>query len=84
MAENETRMYFRLWLLGVDGTTHKARSWKKRRILNKIRTIEWNSAILEVVYYRNGVPLGTNGGTYAQTDDLLNALVAFTESEVVT
>lgn len=81
--ENTTRMYFRLQLALSDGTTHKARTWKKRRLLKKIRTIEWNAASLEVVYYKNGLPIGSNEGAYTNTHDLLAALDAFTDSEVI-
>jgi len=79
----ELLMRFRLKLRRSDGTYKKTSIARRRRIVSLARGPSWTEAILEVLYYCDGTCLGNNQGTYTTVDDLLMALAAFTEPELV-
>ena len=79
----DLRMKFRLSLQKVDGTVYKTHSGNKRRIINKTRRIVWTEAIVEVLYYRAGILLGSNKGTYTTPEDFTASFSAFTETDLI-
>jgi hypothetical protein len=72
-----------LVLLKTDGPVFKTYSIKKRRILNFARGTVWQKADLSVVYYVDGQCINDNRGTYQSLDDLVKALFAFTEPDLL-
>lgn len=74
---------YKLKLYNNGELTYKTSTGKRKRIYLKIRGLAWTEANLEVIYFRNDVPIGSNAGTYTTVDSAIQALEAFTESEVV-
>jgi hypothetical protein len=66
-----------------DGTVVKTDSASKRRIANLAWGERWQNATMTVTYYADGRALGCNRGRYAALPDLLAALAAFSESDVL-
>lgn len=74
---------FALVLQNAGATVVKTRTAKKRRVANLARLHGWQKATLTVTYYAAGRVIGSNTGQYGSLPELLAALAAFTESDLV-
>lgn len=75
-------MSFRVILQNNGQTVRKTRTRKRRRIINILRGVNWETADLTVRYYADDALVGDNRGVYSSETDFMSALAAFTDPEI--
>lgn len=65
------------------GGSKRIHTTSRKRIIVNIKGDTWKHAHLRASYYRDGVHVGDNDGNYATIPDILRALDAFSEVDIV-
>lgn len=76
-------MKFRFDMTFADGTQKRTYTGKIRKASRILRTSNWQTCHLEVVYMRDGQDIGINAGVYDNLPDALVAWNAFIEPDLV-